>query len=167
MSFILRPYRRFLAADGIVIGTSDTTGEPLRSTFCKIRCFDNLCFAAAGRLTEKTIDYSLYRMANEELNRRKTLKESSEHFQTVLTPLLPDIADAQKRTRPDLYAKALKGTPLVAYIFAGFDVDGKTLIVNGNASIDANGRILPIDETSRHGAPGPPHILSFGSMKKS
>ncbi|HEY5931820.1 MAG TPA: hypothetical protein VIT63_02835, partial [Nitrospira sp.] len=62
-----------IAADGIVIGTSDTTGEPLRNTFCKIRCFDNLCFAAAGRLTEKTIDYSLYRMANEELNRRKTL----------------------------------------------------------------------------------------------
>ena len=155
-----------IAADGIVIGTSDTTGEPLRNTMCKIRCVDNLCFAAAGRITDKTSDYSLYRMANEELDRRKTLKESSEHFKTILTPFLPSIAAAQKRTRPDLYAKALKGTPLISYIFAGFDVDGKTLIVNGQASIDANGKALPIDETSRHGTPGPPDLLSFGSNEQ-
>lgn len=151
-----------IASDGIASGESNTTGNPVRTPTCKIRCFDNLCFAAAGRYTATTIGYNLFKLADKELDHSRTLEEVSEHLKAVLTPLLPKIAVVAQKETPDWYAKWLKGSPMLFYLFAGFGANGETLIVTGDARIDAKGRALPIEESVRRGMSGPPAILSVG-----
>ncbi len=47
-----------IAVDGVTTGKSKKTGNPVNYPVCKIRCFDRLCFAAAGRYTAKTIGFN-------------------------------------------------------------------------------------------------------------
>jgi len=155
-----------IAADGIMTGKSKKSGNLVSNPACKIRCFDRLCFAAAGRYSAKTIEYNLFKLVDKELDRPRTLKEASEHFKNVLSPLIPKIAAVAKKETPDWYAKWLKGMPMLAYLFAGFDTNGKSLIVNSVVRIDSEGRALPIEESTRRGEFGPPEALSFGNNER-
>ena len=155
-----------ISADGLAIGTSKRTGNLVGNLVCKIRCTDRLCFAAAGRYNNDDIKYNVFQLAEKELQRAGTPKEASERFKTVIVPLVPKIVAAAKKETSQWYAKWLKGTPMLAYLFAGFDANGASMIVNGMVRIDVEGRALPIEETVRRGESGPPSALSFGNNEQ-
>ncbi len=101
-----------------------------------------------------------------ELDRPRTLEEASKHFKAVLTPLIPKIVAVAKKETPDWYAKWLKATPVLGYLFAGFDTDGKSLILIGEVRIDSAGRPLPIKDSTWRGESGPADIVSFGNNEQ-
>jgi hypothetical protein len=155
-----------ISADGIATGTSKKTGNLVRNSVCKIRCVDRLCFAAAGRYNSDTIKYNVFQLAEKELHRAGTPEEVSERFKTVIAPLVPKIVATAKKETPQWYAKWLKGDPLIAYLFAGFDRNGKSLIVTGEAKIDVKGRALPVRVTTGRGESGVTAALSFGQNEQ-
>ena len=151
-----------IAADSVALGNSRTTGNFVKTSVCKIRCIDRLCFAAAGRYNNDTVKYDVWQLAEKELHRAGTPKEASERFKTVIAPIVPKLVAASKNETPQRYAEWLKGSPMLGYLFAGFDRNGESVIVTGSAMINVNGRALPIRESSWRGESGATSVVSLG-----
>jgi hypothetical protein len=143
-----------IAADGVLIGTSTETGEPVRDSTCKIRCIHHLCFAASGRYGNKTIGYNIFELAGKELSRPGSVEEVSARFRAVIEPLVPKLVAVSEKETPQEYAEWLKGRPVLGYLFAGFGTLGEPLVVSGQAMIDTEGRTLPIRESVKRGRSG-------------
>jgi hypothetical protein len=151
-----------IAADSIVIGNSIETGERVRVSECKIRCVDRGCFAASGRYGNNTIGYDLWQLAETELRSSGSPNEMAERFKTVIGPLIPRLVAVSKEETPRTYAEWLKGSPVLAYLFAGFDGTGEPLVVSEQVMIDTEGRVLPIRESVRQGRMGTIGAVALG-----
>jgi hypothetical protein len=88
-----------IAADGVLIGTSTETGEPVRDSTCKIRCIHHLCFAASGRYGNKTIGYNIFELAGKELSRPGVLKKSLRDLGLLLSLWYQNLLPCPKRKR--------------------------------------------------------------------
>jgi hypothetical protein len=151
-----------IAADSVLLGNSRETGNLVRTSVCKIRCVDRLCFAASGRYNLDTIKYNVWKLAEKELHRAGTPKEVSERFKGIIDPLIPRLVAASKKETPQRYDEWLKGGPVLAYLFAGFDRKGESLIVTGEVKIDAEGHPQPIQESVWHGEAGKATAVLLG-----
>jgi hypothetical protein len=151
-----------IAADSIVIGTSIEIGERVRVSQCKIRCIDRGCFAASGRYVNNTIGYDLWQFAETELRSSGSPKEMAGRLKTVIAPFIPSLVAVSEEKTPRTYAEWLKGSPVLAYLFAGFDGNGEPLVVSEQVMIDAEGRVLPILESVRQGRAGTIGAVALG-----
>jgi hypothetical protein len=152
-----------LGAESITIAADSALTTPsFRGSECKIRCFHNLCFTATGRSSSPRIGYNLYELADKELRRRGSIGEVSERFRTVVEPLIPELVAVAAKQKSDRYAEWLKGVPVLEYLFAGFDPQGKPWAVMGEAMIDSEGRTLPISESVKQPASDKPAAILLG-----
>jgi hypothetical protein len=152
-----------IAADGVLVGNSVETGEAVRISSCKIHCVDSICFAASGRYNNKTIGYDVWELAKPELYRAQIPKEVSERFKSVIAPFIPKLVAVSKKETPQPYAEWLKGRPVLAYLFAGFEGKGRPVVVSAQAMLDTEGRALPIRESFRRGKSGKIGAVLLGS----
>lgn len=151
-----------IAADGVLLGNSVETGEPVRTSICKIRCRSRACFAASGRYNNTTIGYDVWRLAEEELHNDENPRSLARRFKNVIAPLIPRLVATSKKETPRRYAEWLMGRPVLAYLFAGFGDNDRPVVVSGQARIDAAGQVLPIDESVREGRPGGVGLVLLG-----
>lgn len=143
-----------IAADSVLLGNSVETGEPVRTSICKIRCVEHSCCAISGRYNNKTIGYDVWKLAERELYRRGFPQELSERFGKIVSGLAPKLIAVSKKETPGRYAEWLKRRPVLAYLFAGFDGNGESLVAHGQLMIDTEGRALPIQSSVRQGRSG-------------
>ena len=154
-----------IAADSVLVGYT-AKGEVVHRLLCKIRCFDRACFAASGRYNEETIGYDVWKFVDKELRLKGTPNAHSNRFKSTIDPLMRKIVDVARKETPGRFAEWQKGDPVLSYIFVGFDENGVSLAVSGEAKIDGKGYSVPIQESQWHGERGKVAAVYLGQNER-
>jgi hypothetical protein len=142
-----------IAADSAVKHTNPK-GETTHFTQeCKILKEGNIFYFSAGEYGYRTLGFDLFSIEKNAIIKAGNIKNI---YQTVEAPILahlPAIVQRNKTTSPDVYAKWLRGVPIISIVFASFE-ENVPVAALVEFRIDANERVAPPSERTMISVPG-------------